>query len=125
MANMVQVTIYATNKLSVAGRVIESLYYHGMNHFRPCPKAFYDKELFPDQPWYTWCVEHWGTKWDLYSEYRKLTRDGKQLEAITANSAPFEFMEYLAELYPGIEWVMVTSYEENSFETEDIYVFKK
>ena len=39
----------------------------GLNYLHPMPKELEDTTAshFGGINWYTWCVEHWGTKWDL------------------------------------------------------------
>lgn len=48
--------------------------------------------------WYDWCCEHWGTKWNAYSD-KKVDDDTISFE--TAWAPPLPIMVKLSELYPN------------------------
>lgn len=100
--------------------------FHGsglMQEFYPCPQDLRDTiagALNPEDPkyaehtrkvaenqatyghdnWYSWCVDHWGTKWDVRAEYPArvaVAKDGHsaRLTFDSAWSPPLGFYEYM------------------------------
>jgi hypothetical protein len=94
-----------------SGRFMQSLY--------PCPQELYDtiagsygdeekqKELeakekanlekYGYENWYDWCVDNWGTKWDIDTEAGESYVSGDTFYANfdTAWSPPIEFLKHL------------------------------
>ena len=78
-------------------------------HFNPDGSLFYETYNFPDgkndDRWYMWCVNNWGTKWDVgdvdieYEDSEILS-----LEFDTAWSPPEGIMEKLREKYPELSF---------------------
>lgn len=64
----------------------------------PCPEAYYE-----DSRWYDWCINNWGTKWDVDSA-TLVGKDDK--EAVyyfcSAWSPPEEAIRHIAKLYPEL-----------------------
>lgn len=68
--------------------------------FIPCPP-----ELYQTDAWYMWCVNHWGTKWDvsnnLENSWTQLTRTEPGTVKLVFESAwspPLPFYEHLESL---------------------------
>ena len=54
---------------------------------------------FPNGEWdYNWCVENWGTKWDVTDQFSELQSDSVCCGFMTAWSPPIRFFEKLVEL---------------------------
>lgn len=79
----------------------ENAYNNGKtcNEFLPVPKGYYD-----DERWYDWCVNNWGTKWDIGAKPEqyglKATRVDNEITATfdSAWSPPIGLYEKLVEL---------------------------
>jgi hypothetical protein len=70
--------------------------------FIPRPESVNNKDAFAEDGWYTWNVNHWGTKWDFgkdeYTDPAKI-EDGKVVVSFnTAWSPPIQFYKKLVEL---------------------------
>lgn len=69
------------------------------NEFLPVPEGYYD-----DERWYDWCVNNWGTKWDIGAKPEqyglKATRVGNQVSASfdSAWAPPIGLYDKLFEL---------------------------
>jgi hypothetical protein len=68
-----------------------------MQEFLPCPSKLYDGE-----GWYSWCIDHWGTKWDVGghdgSDWADWLDQEQQRLALKFDSAwapPIGFYDYL------------------------------
>ena len=104
MANLVDNSlIFESGDRQLATSILQDLYAHGMNYFRPCPEYLYDYFIEGSEPkWLKWCYSHWGTKWDIYKEHRVLYEDA--LDFLTANSPIIEFVDWLHETFPTVKW---------------------
>ena len=73
-----------------------------------------------DDRWYHWCVENWGTKWDV-SELNIEYLDDEQLELTfsTAWSPPEGIIEKLREKYPDLSFSCF--YDEPGMEVAGYY----
>ena len=75
----------------------------------PDGSVFYETYNFPDgtndDRWYHWCVENWGTKWDV-SELDIEYMDDEQLTLTfsTAWSPPEGVVEKLKDKYPDLSF---------------------
>ena len=60
----------------------------------------------PDQWWdgYSWCVSHWGTKWDLFGVNRGVTGGEAFYSFDTAWSPPVAWLQKVAEDFPHLEF---------------------
>ena len=74
------------------------------NEFIPVPEGYYD-----DGRWYDWCIDNWGTKWDIGADVGtdkeeryglKATRVGNQVSCSfdSAWNPPIHLYEELVEL---------------------------
>lgn len=68
-----------------------------------------DRKANPDTNWYDWNVEHWGTKWNAYSQSLESQWDGGdccevEIRFDTAWAPPLPVIEALRE-WPEVEWV--------------------
>ena len=70
------------------------------------PAALRDPKKWRDG--YTWCVSHWGTKWDV-EEMHDATLEGGLAEYTfdTAWSPPIEWLEKVARDWAELEFVLV------------------
>ena len=113
------ITIWTTNK-DLLKKIEKGFASHTlMQTFHPMPKELEGTTAPQDTPnWYDWCVNHWGTKWDVYS-YDEPTKRFKSaiiekedfhidtfkprkyyelsLEFLTAWSPPTDFFHYLID----------------------------
>ena len=86
--------------------------------------VFYETYDFPDgkndDRWYHWCIDNWGTKWEL-SELDIDYQDDEQLELTfsTAWSPPEGIVEKLREKYPKLNFSCF--YDEPGMEAAGYY----
>ena len=84
---------------------------------------FWETYNFPDgkndDRWYHWCIENWGTKWDV-SEL-DIEYDDEQLELTfsTAWSPPEGIMQELKDKYPDLSFSCF--YDEPGMEVAGYY----
>ena len=87
-------------------------------------QVFYETYNFPDgtndDRWYHWCVENWGTKWDV-SELDIEYADDEILELTfsTAWSPPEGIMQELRDKYPDLGFTCF--YDEPGMEVAGYY----
>lgn len=89
-----------------------------LNAFIPCPKELLEQtapasgdvasenvKKYGASDWYNWCVENWGTKWDITSDSLDLFDDNKTVSISfdSAWSPPIEAYVKLAEMGFEIE----------------------
>lgn len=64
--------------------------------------------------WHTWCMKHWGTKWDIADWFRtkvsKISDAQLYYKFLTANNPPLSALLSLAEKFPSIK--MSLSYKD-------------
>lgn len=72
--------------------------------FFPCPQDLYDNPGNGFDTWYSWHVDHWGTKWDVFFGDITLSDSNDnanfQMWFDTAWSPPLTFVNSVSELYP-------------------------
>ena len=70
--------------------------------FIPRPESVNNKDAFAEDGWYTWSVNHWGTKWDFGKEELDnpiAIEDGTvSISFNTAWSPPIQLYDRLVEL---------------------------
>lgn len=63
-------------------------------HFLPVPQGYYD-----DERWYDWCINNWGTKWDIgkqeYTDPAVIEDGNVSISFNSAWSPPTQFYEHL------------------------------
>ena len=60
-----------------------------------------------DDRWYHWCVDNWGTKWDMCDKWSVDIEDGyAEFGFNTAWSPPYGIFDKIKEDFPdvGISW---------------------
>ena len=77
--------------------------------FIPRPESVNNKDAFAEDGWYTWNVNHWGTKWDFGKDKLDdplVVQDGlASISFDTAWSPPIQFYDRLVELgYNVVLW---------------------
>lgn len=86
------IDIFATHQLS-------------FQHFVPRPAE-------AEADWYTWNVEHWGTKWEAWDYEENYHEENiLDVEFVTAWAPPVAFFEALLLKYPRC-WLKCTFHEE-------------
>jgi len=86
------IDIFATHQLSFA-------------HFVPRPEE-------AEADWYTWNVEHWGTKWEAWDYVERFHEENLlDVEFVTAWAPPIAFFEALLLKYPRC-WLKCIFHEE-------------
>lgn len=64
----------------------------------------YGKQIYENirdygcKDWYDWCIEHWGTKWNAYSNEQDMMPNCVKLKFETAWDVPFNFYVKLYEV---------------------------
>ena len=70
--------------------------------FIPRPESVNNKDAFAEDGWYTWNVNHWGTKWDFGKDKLDdplIVQDGlASISFDTAWSPPIQLYDRLVEL---------------------------
>jgi hypothetical protein len=86
------IDVFATHQLSFA-------------HFVPRP-------VEAEADWYTWNVEHWGTKWEAWDYVEGFHEENLlDVEFVTAWAPPVAFFEALLLKYPR-SWIKCLFHEE-------------
>ena len=73
-----------------------------LNSLVPMPQ-----ELEMSDGWYTWRVDHWGTKWDVYAH---LNDEDEYFLEYAFNSAwtpPSKWLHHVTELYPKLRFILI------------------
>ena len=77
----------------------------------PDGSVFYETYNFPDgtndDRWYHWCVDNWGTKWDMCDKFTADIEDGyAEFGFNTAWGPPQGIYEKITEDFPdvGVSW---------------------
>ena len=72
----------------------------------PDGSVFYETYNFPDgkndDRWYHWCIENWGTKWELSELDIEYDEEVLELTFSTAWSPPEGIMQELKDKYPDL-----------------------
>ena len=79
----------------------------------PLPADIYQGDLGPEQwekyrtnTWYRWCIERWGTKWDVKATLLAATPDLLEYAFASAWSPPVKWLEKVAADFPGLRFVL-------------------
>lgn len=63
---------------------------------------------------YTWCVSHWGTKWDIADTRATLGEEEYVYEFDTAWSPPVDWVQHVAEVWDDLHFLL--KYEEGGMQ---------
>lgn len=79
-----------------------------VDEFLTLGKKYLDNQITHGAPtWYHWCIENWGTKWNLGANDCELVNN-QTLSFLTAWSCPHPVIEALSNKFPevefGIQW---------------------
>ena len=92
-------------------------------HLNKDGSVFYQTYNFPDgkndDRWYMWCVNNWGTKWDVSELDIENDEEGLELTFSTAWSRPEGIVEKLREKYPDLGFTCF--YDEPGMESAGYY----
>ena len=71
-----------------------------LQHIKPMPKELEGTTAPSDSPnWYDWCIENWGTKWDIYDAHcDRIDANTLQLYFNTAWSPPIPVFDKLVDM---------------------------
>ena len=72
-----------------------------------------------DDRWYHWCIENWGTKWDICDKSVDYDEECLELTFNTAWSPPEGIVEKLREKYPDLSFSCF--YDEPGMESAGYY----
>ena len=72
-----------------------------------------------DDRWYHWCIENWGTKWDVSELDIEYDEEVLELTFSTAWSPPEGIIEKLREKYPDLSFTCF--YDEPGMEVAGYY----
>jgi len=65
----------------------------------PMDEALLDNDAHADDGWYTWRLENWGTKWDVYeTQCTRINANTLQLYFYTAWSPPIPIYDKLVDM---------------------------
>ena len=65
--------------------------------FIPIPKDIKDD-------WYNWCIENWGTKWDILCYDDRVEEDYTEFSFDRAWGPPIAWLEIVAKKYPKLKF---------------------
>ena len=70
----------------------------------PCPKKHISKHKGnpSESGWYSWCLKHWGTKWDCYEESVEHHERYTVYSFDTAWSPPVDWIKNVSKKFPHI-----------------------
>lgn len=95
----------------------------------PMDEALLDNDAHADDGWYTWRLQNWGTKWDVYETHcTRIDANTLQLIFYTAWSPPMPVYEKLTDMgfevtarYLDEGWGYIGEYTEgNDWCTDDV-----
>jgi Ferredoxin-like domain in Api92-like protein len=79
----------------------------------PMPAGIYQGNVGPDEltrygahNWYRWCIERWGTKWDVKATLLAATPKFLEFEFESAWSPPVKWLEKVAADFPRLRFVL-------------------
>ena len=97
---------WCENKLVVRGNKIDMSKFKKtmdvenlLNSFVPLPKE-------KDDNWYQWCVDNWGTKWDVEINDSTIDDDFIELSFDSAWGPPIAWVEIVAKKYPKLKFAL-------------------
>ena len=94
------------------GNVIDGVYVKVWREVNGKPVAIPKDELNAMQKkygatnWYTWCTEHWGTKWDVQATLTNETPDFLAYGFETAWSPPVAWLTKVARDFPRLRFTL-------------------
>ena len=85
---------------------------HGLLHaIMPLPSELEGTQAPKDEPnWYDWCVDNWGTKWDVDCDLHSIGDHRMEFEFNSAWGPPIPWLEQVAKLFPNL--FLCISYDE-------------
>lgn len=73
----------------------------------------------PDQAWWDWRVQKWGTKWDISEASLRVVSDRElRIDFMSAWSPPIAWMTHVSKKFPALHFVL--EYEEGGMGFEGI-----
>lgn len=78
---------------------VEEEFKFSFNTLIPVPDD-YENE---NEKYVNWCVEHWGTKWDIDSSDYYIEKDSVTVTGLTAWSPPAEWCKTVAKQFPKLQ----------------------
>ena len=70
-----------------------------LSSFVPMPKE-------KDDYWYSWCVDNWGTKWDVEKHDSMIDDDYLELSFDSAWAPPVAWVKIVAKKYPKLKFAL-------------------
>jgi hypothetical protein len=73
--------------------------------YSPIPEGYCTLDDFSNDKWYMWCIENWGTKWDLGADDVLMKRENQYKLVFsfeTAWSPPVEGVQAISKLFPQL-----------------------
>lgn len=69
-------------------------------------------EKYGSDNWYDWCINNWGTKWDVSNSSSIVSQSADQIKYHfdSAWSPPIEWLRFVSVLYPKLKFIL--DYEE-------------
>ena len=95
----------------------------------PMDEALRDNDAHADDGWYTWRLQNWGTKWDVYESHcTRFDANTLQLYFYTAWSPPIPIYDKLTDMgfevtarYLDEGWMYIGEYTEgNDWSIDDV-----
>ena len=75
--------------------------------FYPMPKELEGTKSPSSSPnWYSWCIDNWGTKWDVTAYVDDLDTEYLVLTFESAWSPPVQWLEKVAKDYPTLDFIL-------------------
>jgi Ferredoxin-like domain in Api92-like protein len=65
--------------------------------------------------WYQWCIEHWGTKWDVEATLDEISADYLEYAFASAWSPPIEWLKKVSQVFPRLRFKLKYDEPGNGF----------
>jgi len=72
--------------------------------------------------WYDWCVQNWGTKWDVSDTQAFRSGDRPVYEFDTAWAAPSKAIAHLSKLFP--DYIFALAFDEPDMDFGGYFIFR-
>jgi len=84
-----------------------------LSAFVPMPKDLDGTTAPSEEPnWYDWCVENWGTKWDVDVNIEDMDKESAWMTFNTAWGPPVPWLKHIAKRFPKVRFQL--KYQEDS-----------
>ena len=95
---------WCENKLVVRGEKKDMVKFNKALDKENLLKSFVPIPKDQDDNWYQWCVDNWGTKWDVEINDSTIEDDYVELSFDSAWAPPVAWLKIVAKKYPKLKF---------------------